>query len=325
MKKTHYKSITITVGLICLMISAILLIALATQLVKGNGVYARFVGIFLIVALACLSLNPATTILDRPKDKVPTKYRKLILGIIIATGVVVILWLIVLFATNPGMIIRYSVGKRFEVGTGEGKYETFEAALVGANEAASELKKYLFITQFATCCTVIVAFVNLIVTRRFILKNRMIPMQVALYFGAFLFYVWFFIFACSSHVLVNSTDYVSKNYVRVIVEPTGSMGFIVNPLGFTLALSGLAIYFIARFSSIWAVRRFKNEGLYEDTRVQVLAPNNEAEKPNTEVKETNNDTNDVKVRIEKIKELHEQGLITDEEFEQKKKDIIDSI
>ena len=46
MKKTHYKSITITTGLICLMITAILLIALATKLAKGNAAYAKVVGVF---------------------------------------------------------------------------------------------------------------------------------------------------------------------------------------------------------------------------------------------------------------------------------------
>ena len=324
MKKTHYKSITITTGLICLMITAILLIALATKLAKGNAAYAKVVGVFLIIALACLSLNPATTILDRPKDKVPASYRKLILGIIIATGVIVLLWFIVLFATNPGLIIRYTVGKRFEYGSGK-EYADVAAATTAAYAAKDQVAKYLLITQLSVCATIIVAYMNLIVTRRFILKSRMIPIQVALYIGAFLFYIWFFIFAASAHTLVNTTDYVSKNYVRVIVEPTGSMGFVVNPLGFTLAFSGLAIYVIARFSSIWAVRKFKNEGLYEESRLEnkeepkaVQEVKNEEVKPNT-------DANDVKARLQKLNDLHEQGLINDEDYEKKKKDIIDSL
>ena len=325
MKKTHYKSITITTGLICLMITAILLIALATKLAKGNGAYARVVGVFLIIALACLSLNPATTILDRPKDKVPSTYRKLIIGIIIATGVIVLLWFIVLFATNPGLIVRYSVGKRFEVGTGSDDYADFAAATSAANEMASKIRGYLFITKLSTCATIIVAYTNLIVTRRFILKSRMVPIQVLLFVGAFLFYIWFFLFATSAHVLVNTTDYVDKNYVRVIVEPSKAFNFIVNPLGFTIALSGLAIYVIARFSSIWAVRKFKNEGLYEESRLENKEePKAVQEVKNEEVKH-NTDTNDVKARLQKLNELHDQGLISDEDYEKKKKDIIDSL
>lgn len=317
MKKTHYKSITITVGLICLMIVAILLIALATKLFKGNAAYAKTVGIFLIISLACLSLNPATTILDRPKDSVPNKYRKLVLGIIIATGVVVLLWLIVLFATDPGLIIRYSVGKRFKVGTGEGEFADKAAAYAAATAAIDKVRRHLIITQLSVCLTVIVAYFNLVVTRRYILKNRMIPIQVALYVGAFLFYIWFFIFAASAHAFVFDIDKYD-NYARAIVEPTGSMGIVVNPVGFTLMLSGLAIYIISIFSSMWAVRRFKNEGLYEE---RSSTADNKVQTSTTEKA----DNNDIKARLEKLNELHSQGLISDEEFENKKKEIIDSL
>lgn len=313
MKKTHYKSITITVGLICLMIVAILLIALATKLAKGNGAYARVIGVFLIISLACLSLNPATTILDRPKEKIPSSYRKLIIGIVIATGAIVLLWFIVLFATNPGLIIRYSVGKRFEFG-GSNEYADQAAALVAANEARDEVARHLLITKLSVCATIIVAYFNLLVTRRFILKNRMVPIQVLLYVGAFLFYIWLFFFTISSKASVlTKKEYITKNYVRAIVEPTGGMSFLVNPLGITIALSGLAIYVIARFSSIWAIRRFKNEGLFDDKATSIDSKNN------------NEDKTDAKSRIEKLKELHDQGLISDEDFEKKKKEIIDSI
>ena len=316
MKKTHYKSITITVGLICLMIVAVLLIALATKLAKGNGAYARVIGVFLIISLACLSLNPATTILDRPKEKVPSSYRKLIIGIVIATGAIVLLWFIVLFATNPGLIIRYSVGKRFEFG-GSNEYPDQAAALVAANEARDEVARHLLITKLSVCATIIVAYFNLLVTRRFILKNKMVPIQVLLYVGAFLFYIWLFFFSISSKASVlTNEEYISKNYVRAIVEPTGGMSFLVNPLGITIALSGLAIYVIARFSSIWAIRRFKNEGLFDDKATT-------SDSNNIDTKE--NDKNDAKSRIEKLNELHSQGLITDEEYEKKKKDIIDSL
>ena len=37
------------------------------------------------------------------------------------------------------------------------------------------------------------------------------------------------------------------------------------------------------------------------------------------------DTNDVKARLQKLNELHDQGLISDEDYEKKKKDIIDSL
>lgn len=316
MKKTRYKSITITIGLISLMLVCILLIALATSLAKGNAVYAKVVGILLIISLSCLSLNTATTILDKPKETIPSNYRKLVLGIIIATGVVVLLWLIVLFATDPGLIVRYSVGKRFEFNSGD--EASIALALQEANEVADKIRNHLLITQIATCVTIIVAYFNLIVTRRFIFKNRMVPIQVAMYVGAFLFYIWFFLFAASPYVKVN--DATGHSYHRVII--TSNLGIITSNLGITLALSGLAIYIISKISTIWAVRRFKNEGLYDEKAVVKgdIKENNDSVSSNT-----NSNPNDAKTRIEKLKELHEQGLISDEDFEKKKKEIIDSI
>ncbi|MBP5444570.1 MAG: SHOCT domain-containing protein [Acholeplasmatales bacterium] len=321
MKRTRYKNITMTIGLICLMLVAVMIIALATTLVKGNAIYAKTVGIFIIAAFSCLSLNSATTILDRPKEKVPSFYRKMVLGIIIATGVVVVFWLIVLFATDPGLFVRYCTGKKFRFEGSNALYETADLALKDATAARDKVASQLLITQIAVCLTIVVAYFNLIVTRRFIFKNRMIPIQVALYFGAFLFYAWLLLFFCSAHVIVET----KAQYYDVVLEPTGSMSVLVNALGFTIAFSGLAIYLIAKISSIWSIRRFKNEGLYDEKAV-VNSDNSKTKVENKpeEIK-PNNDTNDVKARIEKLKELHDQGLISDEEFEAKKKDIIDSI
>ena len=146
----------------------------------------------------------------------------------------------------------------------------------------------------------------------------MIPIQVALYLGAFLFYIWFFLFALSPYVKVNQDT--GGDYIRVII--TSNITLLTSSLGITLALSGLAIYLIARFSSIWAVRRFKNEGLYDEKAI-VKSDVNEpkAEEP----KAIDKPVKDVKARLEKLNELHEQGLISDEDYEKKKADIIDSL
>lgn len=308
MKKTHYKSITLTTGLISLMLLCILLIALATSLVKGNEIYAKFVGLLIIISFSCLSLNTAATILDKPKESIPSKYKKLVLGIIISTGVVVVLWLIVLFATDIGLVVRYSVGKQFKFTNGDEASKA--AALVEATDMANKIKGHLFVIQLATCVTMLVAYFNLFVTRRFIFKNRMLPIQIAMYIGAALFYLWIFIFAISAYVKVN--DATGHDYHRVIV--TSNFGAIVSNLGLTLALSGLAVYLIAKLATIWSVRKFLNEGLDD----------------NKATSSSNADTNNIKEnspkdRLEKLNELHSQGLISDEDYEKKKKDIIDSI
>lgn len=316
--KSKYKTITVTIGLICLMGFCILAIMSTTGLFKAGATTARLMGIFIIAAGACLSLNAATTILDKPKENVPPLYRRFALAIVIGTGLLVLLWLIVLFTSDIGLIVKYIFGgKKFKISSTE--YATYEAAMAAAQDTQKIVSRHLRITEITICATIIVAYLNLFVTRRFVFKNRMVAIQITLFFGAFLFYFWIFWFT-----LTAGTVYHTKvnQYVRLCIEPSVSM--LINPLGFTIALSGLAMYIISRFASIGPMRRFKNEGLFEKEEITdyVSEEPKVAPQPSTPIA---NDTNDIKARIEKLKELHDQGLITDEEFEKKKKDIIDSL
>ena len=316
MKNKKYKTITVTLGLIALMLFCILAIVALTGLFKPNGVYAKIMGILIIAAGACLSLNAATTILDRPKDKVPSMYRKLALSIVIATGVLVVFWLIVLFVSDMGAIVNAIGGKKFNASSYEGSMEAAQAA---ANAAKNKVGAHLAITQIAICLTVIVAYFNLFVTRRFVFKNRMVPIQITLFIGAFLFYFWIFCFAASAKIAV--TENIAKS--RYSLDIRSAVNLVVNPLGFTIALSGLTMYIISLFASIGSMRRFKNEGLFEEkATAEVTSSTND-----TKIENKNEDANtdDVKTRIQKLKELHDQGLISDEEYEAKKTEIIDSI
>ncbi len=316
-QKTRYKSIIITIGLITLMIFAVMCVIAATGLYKPNAVYAKIMGILVIAAGACLSLNAATTILDKPKEVVPGKYRKMALGIVIATAALVLLWLIVLFAVDMGAMVNCIGGKKFTAAA-EG---SIDAAKIAAEAYASKLKPHLFIVELTIALTIIIAYFNLIVTRRYVLKNRLVPIQVCLYFGAFIFYFWFLMFFITigfKYKLSSSSD-----YWKVSLSP--SLNMLINPLGYTLLFSGIIVYLIARFASIGSMRRFKNEGLFEEK--QILNPEDDDEvKPVQEAPQVEaTPSNDVKARIQQLKDLHDQGLISDEEFETKKKEIIDSI
>ena len=321
MKSRKYKTITVTLGLISLMMFCVLGIVSITGLFKGNAAYARVMGILIITAGASLSLNAATTILDRPKEQVSKLYRTLALSIVVGTLILVIFWLIVVFVSDIGLIVKYIVGGKFKVS----EYGTIELAKEAGMKVQNTVEKHLVITQIAICLTIIVAYLNLVVTRRFVFKNRMIPIQITLYIGAFLFYFWIFWFALSAKAEL--TFHEKKNLYSLDIRST--VGAVVNPLGFTIALSGLAMYIISRFASIGSMRRFKNEGLFEETKKEILddlkGDEPKVEEPKQVETATTNDSNDVKARLEKLKELHAQGLITDEEFEKKKKDIIDSL
>ena len=323
-QRTRYKSIIITVGLITLMMFAVMCIVAITGLFKPNAVYAKIMGILLIAAGACLSLNAATTILDKPKEVVRGKYRQLALAIVIATAALVLLWLIVLFVVDMGTLVGLLNQKKYTVGTAEGQYATLELAKAARTADVNALRPHLFIVELTIALTIIVAYFNLIVTRRYVLKNRLVPIQVCLYFGAFIFYMWFLLF----FITIGFTYTGKESYCKLFLRP--SLELVINPLGYTLLFSGIIVYLIARFASIGSMRRFKNEGLFEEK--QILDPEPVDEKPATEatpvqaapVKETSS-TDDVKARIQKLKELHDQGLISDEEYEAKKKEIIDSI
>ena len=317
MKKTRLKAITVTAGLICLMFFCILAIFAITNVIKANAFYGRVMGILLIAAGSALSLNAATTILDRPKDKVSNIYRKLAFTIVILTGVLVVLWLIVLFTTNVGLVCKYIGGSKFRFGSSE-IYKTAVEAQQAAQDAIDKVKPQLVFIQISIALTVIVAYINLVVTRRFVFKGRMVPIQVAMYLGAFVFYLWILLFFLNgTYDLVkhtNSSDVV--DYYKVIFRPR--IEAIYNGLGIALMLSGLVVYIIARFASIGSMRRFRNEGLFETEQPSKAIESNEVTTPT-------NDKDDVKARIQKLNELHDQGLINDEEYEKKKKDIIDSL
>ncbi len=146
-QKTRYKSIIITIGLITLMIFAVMCVIAATGLYKPNAVYAKIMGILVIAAGACLSLNAATTILDKPKETVRGKYRKLAFAIVIATAALVLLWLIVLFAVDMGKLVGLLNQKKYSVGTSDGQYATMELAKAARDKDVSALKPHLFIVD----------------------------------------------------------------------------------------------------------------------------------------------------------------------------------
>lgn len=329
-QRTRYKSIIITVGLITLMMFAVMCIVAITGLFKPNAVYAKIMGILVIAAGACLSLNAATTILDKPKESVRGKYRQLALAIVVATAALVLLWLIVLFVVDMGKLVGLLNQKKYTVGTAEGQFIDIAAAKAARDADVNALRPHLFIVELTIALTIIVAYFNLIVTRRYVLKNRLVPIQVCLYFGAFIFYFWFLMFFITIGFTYSEK---ADQWCKLFLRP--SLSLVINPLGYTLLFSGIVVYLIARFASIGSMRRFKNEGLFDERNTASVADVKEAISENkveatptpvqaAPVQETSS-TDDVKARIQKLKELRDEGLITDEEFEKKKKDIIDSL
>jgi hypothetical protein len=121
--------------------------------------------------------------------------------------------------------------------------------------------------------------------------------------------------------------HIDKGYYRLILR--SSVSVLGSAISAFVLISSFMVFMIMKISSARSVRRGRNQILYGSN--EEVDEIDEAPKPvKEEIKEPvkpveNTSSNDIKARIEKLKELHENGLITDEEYEKKKKDIIDSL
>ena len=123
-------------------------------------------------------------------------------------------------------------------------------------------------------------------------------------------------------------EHLDKSYIRVILR--SSVSTLGNAISIFVLISSFMVYMIMKISSARSVRRGRNQILYGSNEEIDIDETPAPKEVKQEVKEPvkpveNTSTNDIKARIEKLKELHDNGLITDEEFEKKKKDIIDSL
>ena len=319
------RSLFFRIGLFSLMAASICFALLITGIAKdANTIVAYILGILFIVACCSLSLNTTSSILDAPKDRVTPFYRKTALVLAIATGIIALLWIIVLFAGEVNMALRYIVGKQFQFGNGK-KYLDAQAAFSAALDAQDKYGAKLLLIKITIALTILLAYVNLLVTHKFALKNRMKSIQFILYLSAFIFFAWFFILAMTyAYDLVPHLD---KEYYRLILRSNVSaLGSAVSAF---VLISSFMVFIIMKISTARSVRRARNQILY-GTSEEIDVLDTKATVKETKVqepikKEDTSSNNDVKARIEKLNELHQQGLITDEEYEKKKKDIIDSL
>ena len=326
--KIKLRPLFFKIGLFSLMAASICF-ALMVSGIAGNSstTVAYILGVLFIVACCALSLNTTSSILDAPKDRVTPFYRKIAIGLAIATGVLALLWIIVLFAGQVNVALRYIVGKKFQFGQGK-TYLTDAAALKAAQDVNDTMQPKLLLTQIAIAFTIILAYVNLVATNKFALKNRMRSIQFVLYLSAFVFFAWFFILIITySYDLVPHTD---QNYYRLILR--SSVSALGSAISAFVLISSFMVFMIMKISSARSVRRGRNQILYGSSEELDIdeAPTpkevkEEIKEPVKPVENTQTSSNDIKDRIEKLKELHDNGLITDEEYEKKKKDIIDSL
>ena len=311
------------IGLFSLMAASICFALMITGIAGSNTTAVAYIlGILFIISCCSLSLNTTSSILDAPKERVKPFYKKVALAIAIMTAILAILWIIVLFAGKVNEALRYTVGKRFEYGAN--KAMTQEEAYKAVTDMKNLQQPRLILIQLTIAFTIIVAFINLVVTNKFALKNRMKSVQFILYLSSFIFFAWLLIFIMTySYEIIPHTD---KSYYRLFLH--SSVSTFGSAISAFVLISSFMVYMIMKIASARSVRRYRNQILYDsadeddalDSKQEKKEEIKEAPK---QVETTSN--NDVKARIEKLNELHQQGLITDEEYEKKKKDIIDSL
>lgn len=313
------------IGLFSLMAASICFALMVTGIAgDSTTIVAYILGVLFIVACCALSLNTTSSIIDAPKDRVTPFYRKLALILAIATGILALLWIIVLFAGQVNMALRYTVGKQFQFGSGK-EYITAQDAFSAAQSAQDKFEPKIVLIKLTVAFTILLAYINLVATNKFALKNKMKSIQFVLYLSAFIFFAWFFILIMTySYDLVPHTD---KGYYRLILR--SSVSALGSAVSAFVLISSFMVFMIMKISSARSVRRGRNQILYgtnEDVDALETTPKKDKEEIKEPVKPVETSSNnDIKSRIEKLNELHSQGLITDEEYEKKKKDIIDSL
>ena len=322
--KIKLRPLFFKIGLFSLMAASICFALMVSGIAGSSSTTVAYIlGVLFIVACCALSLNTTSSILDAPKDRVSPFYRKLAMILAIATGILALLWIIVLFAGQVNVALRYIVGKKFNVVD-----NNVEAAQKAAHDLIDKMQPKLLLTQIAIAFTIILAYVNLVATNKFALKNRMRSIQFVLYLSAFVFFAWFFIL-----IMTYAYDYVEhldKGYIRVILR--SSVSALGSAISAFVLISSFMVFMIMKISSARSVRHGRNQILYGSNEELDIDETPTPKEVKQEVKEetkpvenTSTPTNDIKDRLEKLKELHNQGLINDEDYEKKKKDIIDSL
>ena len=324
--KIKLRPLFFKIGLFSLMAASICFALMITGIAGSSTTAVAYIlGILFIISCCALSLNTTSSILDAPKERVKPFYKKVALAIAIMTAILAILWIIVLFAGKVNEALRYTVGKRFEYGTGE-KYETEALAFEAVTNMKNLQQPRLILIQLTIAFTIIVSYFNLVTTSKFAFKNRMKSIQFILYLSSFIFFAWFMILILTySYEIIPHTD---KYYYRLFLH--SSVSTLGSAVSAFVLISSFLVFMIMKIASARSIRRFRNQILYDsadetdalDTSIKAKEEIKEAPK---QVEATPISNNDVKSRIEKLNELHSQGLITDEEYEKKKKEIIDSL
>ena len=319
------KPLFFKIGLFSLMAASICFALMVTGIAgDGTTAVAYILGVLFIIACCAISLNTTASILDAPKDRVTPFYKKAALIIAVATAILAILWIVVLFAGQVNMALRYTVGKQFQFGSGK-TYPTDILAKTAAEDVVNAQEPRLILIKLTIAFTILVAYFNLVSTSKFAFKNRMKSIQFVLYLSSFIFFAWFLILIMTySYDIVPHTE---KGYYRLILR--SSVSTFGNAVSAFVLISSFMVYMIMKIASARSLRRYRNQILYGSNDEEDMdAPKVKEVKEETKVEakpESIAPTNDVKARIQKLNELHEQGLINDEEYEKKKKDIIDSL
>ena len=107
--KIKLRPLFFKIGLFSLMAASICFALMVSGIAGDSSTTVAYIlGVLFIVACCALSLNTTSSILDAPKDRVTPFYRKLAMILAIATGILALLWIIVLFAGQVNVALNKS-------------------------------------------------------------------------------------------------------------------------------------------------------------------------------------------------------------------------
>ena len=214
------------------------------------------------------------------------EYKIVSLVFLIGTGVCVLLWLICTFVICGA--IRH------------------ESANTG-------ILHLIRITLIVSLQILIASFVG-----KFIIKyrNKYIPFQAITYLSLVYIDFWICTLVCGLIIKTNSVDY--SQAVKDVVFTRGAVSFLV--LALVYLITATTVITNARKRRVRNSILARNRKLNQDIGIMDMFDDEYGEEE-TEKKDTNN----VEAQLEKIKSMLDKGLITKEEYDAKRKDIIDKM
>ena len=283
--KTRLQNILTSVTFVALFLAIALFIVFLTGIIGRSAELLLVVGILFIVSIATVLAKPWAVNLEKKENK------KLSIVFLSLVGACTVLWIVSAF-------MIYSIYKQ----------------IVAEVNPDTLVVKFGFI-RVSLFITIQFAIANLITTTLLNCKKSLIIFQTVMY--ASNLYLDFYL-----SYLIWCFNITAKDGFTLSSNAT----FLINPIVITILIIAL-VYILCSSAILRRFQRRKNRGIigsiaetYNETLESKKAANQQNTESNPAAPEPTTEE-----RLAKLKDMYEKEIITKEEYEAKRKDIIDKM